>query len=134
MASKKSKKEVKSLLTSKKITKMQMELSSLLREKKGLRDDLENILAEFLKLLPENTEAISDWYSSLPIDSLSDLLDYEGGKKLVFNLQKLNERADLRKEKEEKLNKIEELKSEITINSIDILLEKIKVFEKKLAD
>jgi hypothetical protein len=84
--------------------------------------------------LPENTEAISDWYSSLPIDSLSDLLDYEGGKKLVFNLQKLNKRADLRKEKEEKLNKIEELKSEITINSIDILLEKIKVFEKKLAD
>ena len=132
MAPKKTKKEVKSLLTSKKITKMQMDLVALIREKKGIKDNLENILTEYLKLLPDSAEAASEWYAALPLDSLADLYDYEDGKKLEFNLAKLGRRADLRKEKDEALEKIDDVKSAITINSIDLLLEKIKVFEKKL--
>ena len=132
MATKK-KKEVKSLLCNKTTNKMQMDLVTLLRQKKGLKDNLEKILTEYLQLLPSSNEEVSAWYQSLPLDSLTDLCDYEEGKKIVFNLDKLHRRADLRKEKDEALEKIEEIRSNITISSIDILLEKIKIFEKKLA-
>jgi hypothetical protein len=128
----KSDKKAKSSLSNKKINKLQKEIVELLKEKRSIKFQLEEILKEYLTLMPNDKEDLKTWYTELSLDSLSDLCNYESGKQFISNLEKLELKGKLREDREEAVEQIEKIKSQITINNIDVLLEKIKLLEKGL--
>jgi len=118
--------------SNKKIIKLQKEIAELLKEKRSIKFQLEEILKEYLTLLPNDQEDLKTWYTELSINSLSDLCNYEAGKDFISNLEKLDLRGKLREDREEAIDQIEKIKSQIMVDSIDVLLEKIKLLEKNL--
>jgi hypothetical protein len=128
----KSDKKAKSSLSNKKINKLQKEIVELLKEKRSIKFQLEEILQEYLTLMPNDKEDLKDWYTELSLDSLYDLCNYENGKQFISNLEKLELKGKLREDREEAVEQIEKIKSQITINNIDVLLEKIRLLEKGL--
>jgi hypothetical protein len=128
---KKSEKKNKSL-SNNKTNKLQKQIIELLKQKRGINLQLEEIIKEYLNLLPSNKEDLSKWYSELPIKSLSDLCEHEDGRDNLTNLEKIEMRSKLRTDREDALEQVETLKSQITISTIDLLLEKIKLVEKEL--
>ena len=116
----------------KKISKLNKELTIATQKKKLLREDVDKIIAEFLKSLPTDKQDLSQWLTKLPIDTLSDLYRYEDGEKLLSCLKLLESRSSLRKDKDQKTESVEQIISNIKILNIDIMLEKIKIIENKL--
>lgn len=127
-----SSKKAKKSLSNKKIAKLQKEIDGLLKEKRSIKFQLEEVLKEYLSLLPNDKEDIKAWYVELPLDSLNDLCNYEAGKEFISNLEKLELRGKLREDREDAIEQIDKIKSQIIVDSIDVLLEKIKLLEKNL--
>jgi hypothetical protein len=108
----------------------QEEFIEMLKERKGIVERIADINSVLVKIIPRDN--FEEWQHKLPLHTLSELDNYEAGIKGVSNLEALKLKSKFRKDRLDEIEKLNAINSEILINRVDLLLEKIDKFDKDL--
>lgn len=106
---------------SKDVNQKQIELKELEKNRKSIEKDIKNIVDNFNAKTFNNSEKFLD---KLPIDSLTELQEFLSGKK-ENNLEILNTRSKLRKDRNQKIEELHLMDKKISEGQIELLLAKI---------
>ena len=106
------------------VKKEEIKLKKLQKERKNVEKEIEQIISTF------NSKSISHRESEqflevLPLNTLTELQNYINGKEKDFNLEIMQSRTDLRRNREKKTAEINQLDNQIYQTQIDAVLAKL---------
>jgi len=116
----------------KKILDKNKKIKQLQDERKILIEDINQLVSSFQDKAMVPTDDMDKWLHQLPLNSLRDLADFELGNKKDYNLFILHMRSQFRKDKDDRIEDLSKLNSEIFIDQVDVLLDKIECIQKNL--
>lgn len=105
------------------LTEKQRELRKLTREIRVLTRDINHIID---KHNGYEIGGVEDWFDCYPIESLRESLNYDhGNRRSKFSLQDFLKKIKLRRQHQEKMDKLEDVSRKQSIAEIDVILERI---------
>ena len=108
------------------LVEKQRELKNLNETVRKLAKDIDIIIDKHNSYrLGGDLQKVDEWFSSFPIQSLEDSLDYDHGRLNKFSIKSLMEKRRLRKEHDKKLNEFEVARHKRAVVKIELLLTKI---------
>lgn len=100
------------------------QLKELEQDRKEIEKSIKEIIDTYNSKSANNRDA-ERFLDKLPLDSLRELQDYLNGKKKESNLEILKVRAQLRKDRNQKIDELLKLEEKISQGQIDLLIAKI---------